>query len=126
MLVLLFVILNLYVSLSSSCPSGTIEGPIVGDCYKFFATPTDWVSAESNCSQQDGHLSSISNVFTNAFIQNLLNNFTLTNQVFIGGSTIFRSKTWTWSDGTNFTYTNWAKGIRRHILCPQFFGSPKF
>uniref|UniRef100_A0A914DWB2 C-type lectin domain-containing protein n=1 Tax=Acrobeloides nanus TaxID=290746 RepID=A0A914DWB2_9BILA len=72
-----------------------------------------FVNAEETCRSFDGHLVSISDAFTNGFLMDQASSFlalSSENQYWIGASTIFVPGTWTWTDSTQFGYTNWAKG----------------
>ena len=66
-------------------------------------TPRTWAQQQYHCNSIGGHLASIPNEETNAFFLSLMKEST-----FMGGRKV--SLQWTWTDGTSFTYMNWASG----------------
>ena len=66
-------------------------------------TPRPWAQQQYHCNSIGGHLASIPNEETNAFFLSLMKEST-----FMGGRKV--SLQWTWTDGTSFTYMNWASG----------------
>uniref|UniRef100_A0A914D3N5 C-type lectin domain-containing protein n=1 Tax=Acrobeloides nanus TaxID=290746 RepID=A0A914D3N5_9BILA len=90
----------------ASCPSWTKE--FNQKCY-YFSSPNDttnfWYTAENKCNCLGGHLISIDNVYENYFITS--------NSVgtpWIGAIWVSNGINYTWSDGHNITYSNWAAG----------------
>lgn len=93
------------------CPIGAIQGLDPNTCYFYRTEPSSWYDAEEECVQLNGHLASVSNAFVNSFISrswyHAPENYWLGATV--GNSS---SEAWSWTDGTGFTYSNWAEGSR--------------
>ena len=87
---------------SSDCPSGWRE--FNGKCYKFVDESTTWDKALRECQSLEGTLASIPNNATNEFLLSIA-----TKDCMVGGlkST---DGTWTWTDGSTWSFTNWAPG----------------
>lgn len=48
------------------------------------------------------------------FLANLQNILNQSVSVWLGGNDLGSNGVWTWIDGHNMTYTNWAKGNKNH------------
>jgi len=91
-------------------------------CYKNYSPENNqnyisWVDANFNCNYQRGQLASIPNEETNNFMKNV----SATNRTLIGGFATGQGPNpdlWTWTDGTPWSYMNWAPGR------PNNFGGP--
>ena len=60
--------------------------------------------------QNGGHLASVSSVFVNNFLKGAAQAaFFNTGTFWLGKTKLYTGK-WTWSDGSNYTYDNWANG----------------
>jgi hypothetical protein len=97
------------------CPSGAVQGLNDGDCYMYrTSSDSSWYSAEEDCASQLGHLASVQNAFQNVFLPRQACSTCSSSgstDYWIGASKGALGGTdWTWSDGTKFSYTNWAKG----------------
>uniref|UniRef100_A0A914CMI2 C-type lectin domain-containing protein n=1 Tax=Acrobeloides nanus TaxID=290746 RepID=A0A914CMI2_9BILA len=78
-------------------------------CYKLSTAPKNFFDAETDCESSNGYLTSVVNGFENSLISKIARDYLSTQKQFwIGGNKI--SSAWTWTDGTPFTYTNWAAG----------------
>ena len=66
-------------------------------------TPRPWAQQQDHCNSIGGHLASVPDEETNNFLLSIMK-----QRTFIGGQKA--SLSWTWTDGTSFTYTNWASG----------------
>jgi hypothetical protein len=107
----LFFILIFTRQLFAACPAGSIQGNTPTDCYFVYSSPLNWVTAEESCTN-GGHLTSISDVFQNSFLQNTIKSLLYNvDAVWIGGNTLITPGNWTWSDQTPFKYENWQKGF---------------
>ncbi|XP_027143462.1 type-2 ice-structuring protein-like isoform X2 [Larimichthys crocea] len=96
---------------SASCPCGWSE--FNGRCFHFFPTIMTWAKAESNCLSLGGHLASIHNILEYHAIQNLIQSTTenkIKIKTWVGGSDAQEEGEWFWSDGTEFSYSNWCPG----------------
>jgi hypothetical protein len=99
----------------SDCSNGTIQSPNK-NCYKIFTQPSTWYLAETACIQSGGHLASIQDVFTNAYLVGIADEGLNSDDYWLGGTTNFRGGNWSWSDFKSFSYTNWLKGINYGIF----------
>ncbi|XP_033123570.1 alpha-N-acetylgalactosamine-specific lectin-like [Anneissia japonica] len=96
------------------CPKYWI--PFGNSCYRFFASLKTWDEAEKDCSSCENshsHLASIEsedeNKFVNTIWQTYNNN--LVNSMYMYWIGLKRSdETWSWSDKSPYTYSNWAQG----------------
>uniref|UniRef100_A0A914D9S1 C-type lectin domain-containing protein n=1 Tax=Acrobeloides nanus TaxID=290746 RepID=A0A914D9S1_9BILA len=110
MLLVLFSMV--FFQLSLSCPSNMLSGLSDDPCYQLVTTPAPFLMAEYNCAQMGGHLASVGNAFLNTYLnQNVQQKFLNYDSYWLGGSSnVFVSGNWVWTDGENFTYSNWAAG----------------
>uniref|UniRef100_A0A914C1I6 C-type lectin domain-containing protein n=1 Tax=Acrobeloides nanus TaxID=290746 RepID=A0A914C1I6_9BILA len=76
--------------------------------------------ADERCLAAGGQLASIKNAFTGSLLTNTLQNMVcdLSTLMWLGGNRIVSA--WHWSDGTPFTYTNWAPGQPGNGSCLVF------
>lgn len=106
-----------FVAITSSlnaCPPGTIPGPNPQICYKFINDSLTWLGADQECISQEGNgvrLTSVENAILNQFLLNgAVNAFGTSDRFWLGSTTLLDGSTWSWSDGSNSDYTNWAPG----------------
>ena len=124
---------------SAGCPNGAIEWQ--SECYHFRSNLTAFINAEQDCIGFGGHLASIHNGFTNAFLARkfqdirgsleffwihcfadllktgfFLEQSTLhftdssVSDFWLGGSTLIKPGTWSWTDGSFFDFTELPNG----------------
>lgn len=105
---IIFVIL--YGHTNADCPAGWQINLNGQKCLKVFTNSLNWLSSEQYCNNFGGNLASVSNAFDNAFIFGLAENISGMPEWWLGGNTVLLPKTWSWSDGTNFTYQNFDQG----------------
>lgn len=98
----------------SACPSDGITDN-EGVCYKSFNISLNWYAAEAACAKDGGHLASIPDTFTNAFVSSYANSLLGYENYWIGGLANFDQyqniSFWEWIDYGSFKYTNWAPGM---------------
>ncbi|XP_043938398.1 lectin-like [Protopterus annectens] len=78
-------------------------------CYRFFPEPTTWRTAEDTCIFFGGNLASLHNEETTHFLIRLTGS--TSNKLvrsWIGGKDMEKEGTFVWTDGTHFSYENWA------------------
>ncbi|XP_020513618.2 ladderlectin isoform X1 [Labrus bergylta] len=99
---------KLTVQRSSGCSSGWTQ--YNGRCFLYFPTAMRWADAERNCQSQGGNLASVHSFDEYHFIQRMIarrtGGYPLT---WIGGSDAQRERTWLWSDGSHFNFSNWCR-----------------
>uniref|UniRef100_A0A914RE91 C-type lectin domain-containing protein n=1 Tax=Panagrolaimus davidi TaxID=227884 RepID=A0A914RE91_9BILA len=104
---MLFVLLLLtfFVGINATCPNGSVEWK--SECYFFQNDKLAFVKAEEACNSLGGHLVSIHDGFTNAFVAQTaalqFHDSTVTD-FWLGGTDMITGN-WTWMDGTNFTFS---------------------
>ena len=106
------------------CSPGWSYFPNTGRCYKHFPESRTWVNARSFClafAQNYGDLASIPDQATNDFLTTLS-----TDKSYIGASDAESEGTWKWTDGTPWSFENWAPGQPNNYLGPQMFGAINF
>lgn len=91
------------------CPQGAVQGTSSGDCYLYGAGQS-WQKAEQFCAANKGHLSSVTNSFVNAFLISYPKALQAAQSYWLGAELKAGIDKWTWTDGNNFTYANWAAG----------------
>ena len=112
--------------------SGAENGQPINCYYKYYNnilnkklapfTRQTWFDAEGKCNAVTGlpgqpHLASIANSEENGFVRDMLTNTyrEWTNRpVWIGARKV--GDKWGWSDGEDFTYTNWLPGEPTHDI----------
>ena len=62
-----------------------------------------WKDAEQKCVEYGGHLTSIQSSEENKFIYDL----SVKTETWIGGNDLATEGSWTWADGTSWSFTNW-------------------
>ncbi|KAH9488667.1 C-type mannose receptor 2 [Bulinus truncatus] len=91
----------------SNCQVGWEE--YRGYCYKIFSEGLEWYDARDTCRKLGGYLPSIHDENTNMFLRNLTINTNGTDRAWIGLNDISIEKTYNWSDGSPYNFTNWSK-----------------
>ena len=77
-----------------------------GNCFQYTIHIFDsWTEARQFCTDNGADLASIPDEETNDFVLSLIS-----SRTFIGGVLDSSSGAWTWTDGTLFSFTNWAIG----------------
>ena len=90
---------------TDTCPSGWTE--FDGQCYKFVDKSPTWDEALNECQSTGGNggtLASITNKATNDFFLTIATKYSM-----VGGHQL-TDGTWTWTDGSPWSFTNWAPG----------------
>lgn len=95
------------VSAKSYCPPDAFQGLTPSDCYTLGTHARTFDESETVCAINGGHLASITSAFQNALLAKVAAREEKTYYQ-LGGRLV--KGQWTWTDGSNFTYTNWAKG----------------
>jgi len=80
-------------------------------CYEVSLSQGDWSSAEQQCRQLGGHLTSVKIAFENTALRSYLMNAGVTSSMDIWMGGMFDGSMWTWADGSPFTYMNWQAGF---------------
>ncbi|KAH7718715.1 CLEC-50 protein [Aphelenchoides avenae] len=89
-----------------TCPWYATKYPGAGDaCYIVYDASFSWTSAEKACQLVDGHLASVHDSSVNAYLQKYGNVYPL---YWLGGRKV--NDVWSWADGSEWTYSNWARG----------------
>ncbi|XP_043954892.1 type-2 ice-structuring protein-like [Gambusia affinis] len=84
---------------------------IHGRCFKYVPRRLTWAEAEKNCISMGGNLASVHSSEEYHGIQWLIRCATHElRETWIGGSDAAEEGSWTWSDGTLMTFTNWCPG----------------
>lgn len=115
---LIFLVLTLSPGTNGKCPSGAVQGPSGGDCFLYRTERATWFQAEEDCIGQFGHLASVTDAFVNAFLPRFAcagGSDEDSADYWLGGSKGVSSLDWSWSDGADFGYTNWALGKKLTI-----------
>ena len=76
-----------------------------------------WSQARSSCRKQNADLASIPDKETNGFLANLTSSFDWT-PAWTGGN-LNIDNSWEWSDGTDWSFTNWYPGEPNNIYEQQ-------
>lgn len=100
------------------CPVGAIQGLDPSICYLYHTEPSSWYDAEETCVQSNGHIASVPNAFVNSFISRSW--YHAPEDYWLGATAgNSSSEVWSWTDGTRFSYSNWAEGTRYFLT--KFF-----
>ncbi|XP_059192277.1 ladderlectin-like [Centropristis striata] len=92
-----------------SCPE--LWSEFNGRCFNYVGTERSWTDAEKNCQSMKGNLASVHNDEEFGFLQGMMAEDNSTNpDIWIGGSNCQQDKTWLWSNGQVFFYSNWCDG----------------
>uniref|UniRef100_A0AC34GPI4 C-type lectin domain-containing protein n=1 Tax=Panagrolaimus sp. ES5 TaxID=591445 RepID=A0AC34GPI4_9BILA len=93
----------------TGCPTGAINWQ--KNCYFFKNTSSAFLVAEKTCNDLGGHLTSIHDEFANNFIAQYAGLYFEDNTSFwIGGTDTMNQYVWTWTDGSDFSFTQWQRG----------------
>lgn len=68
-----------------------------------------WDDAEEYCVNWGGHLASVQNEAEMKVIHKIIKAKKIRGLVWIGASDKKQEKTWTWSDGSKWQYSNWDR-----------------
>ncbi|KAH7718716.1 CBN-CLEC-50 protein [Aphelenchoides avenae] len=96
-----------------TCPWYTTKYPGAEDaCYVVVDSVYNWTSAEEACRRwpvagDGGHLASVHDSTVNAYLQKL-DHFPSYPLYWLGGRKV--NGVWTWTDGSQWNYSNWARG----------------
>uniref|UniRef100_A0A914CGE6 C-type lectin domain-containing protein n=1 Tax=Acrobeloides nanus TaxID=290746 RepID=A0A914CGE6_9BILA len=111
--IFIFLIVQI-ISNIETCPSWTIAGPNGNFCYIFLENYGAFSFAENDCVSRGGHIASVKDAITNSFLRNhAITSFGVSNPNFtywLGGINIERGDNYVWTDGSKFSYENWASG----------------
>ncbi|EYC25004.1 hypothetical protein Y032_0012g1635 [Ancylostoma ceylanicum] len=91
---------------SANCPLGTVYHQEFNRCYKFVNDPQPFYLAEEACISAGGHVVSVSSGYENAMLTETLQSGRMSYS-YIGLNKL-SAPSWSWSDGSNSNYTNWA------------------
>uniref|UniRef100_A0AC34F3D9 C-type lectin domain-containing protein n=1 Tax=Panagrolaimus sp. ES5 TaxID=591445 RepID=A0AC34F3D9_9BILA len=105
----LFLIFGVFTHGFGSCPEGYFEWET--SCFCFQTNSSGFSYAEAECVKISGHLVSIHDGFTNALLaQEAGTHFreSTVTDFWIGLTNLMPGGNWTWMDGTNLDFIEWA------------------
>ncbi|XP_062928279.1 C-type lectin BpLec-like [Mobula hypostoma] len=98
------------------CDENWFYFPPLNSCYWFFSDIKTWMAAEEFCNQlpHSGHLASVSSSIHN-FISDVVSAVDESKKwTWIGLNDIGKEGTFTWIDGTSYTYRKWSANEPNH------------
>ncbi|CAJ0956292.1 unnamed protein product, partial [Mesorhabditis belari] len=95
------------------CPNGSQYFEPLGYCLQAIKEAAPWGYAESYCQAFGGHLASIHNLMMNSVLNGVKDSAFNGSGCYVGGRKVNGS--WTWSDGTKFSYQIWNPAT----TCPK-------
>jgi hypothetical protein len=95
------------------CPNQSIQYQT--NCFLFNTTRLAFARAEISCNEAGGHLVSLHDAFSNAVIGEYSPDYFTDNDYWVGGDKFLSQGTWSWTDGTNFDFTDWKKGEPQNL-----------
>ena len=78
-------------------------------CYKYVSQATNFLAAEKSCNSMGGSLVSVSNAFENSYIDGMASVSSPAPSYWIGANLLVSAR-WSWTNGDNSSYQNWAPG----------------
>ncbi|KAM7404399.1 hypothetical protein PAMP_011744 [Pampus punctatissimus] len=91
-----------------TCPAGWSQ--VGSRCFMFHFAEKDWSDAEITCVSLGGNLASIRTADDYTTLREMANRVTGRDKAtWIGGYDAIKEGVWTWSDGSTFEFTGWAK-----------------
>ncbi|XP_051865947.1 C-type lectin mannose-binding isoform-like [Pristis pectinata] len=100
------------------CDENWFYFPPLNSCYRFFSDKKTWLEAEEFCNHHPhyGQLASATSSELNNFITNVVDAVNRDKpQAWIGLNDRSKEGTYTWIDGSTYSYHNWAKGEPNNI-----------
>jgi len=95
------------ITITANADTTRLINPSNSHSYQRFDTPKTWANAQLSCAAQNGYLATITSLDENEWItKNMLANISATS-IWIGGSDDTTEGAWKWSNGDEWTYTNW-------------------
>ncbi|XP_062928254.1 C-type lectin mannose-binding isoform-like [Mobula hypostoma] len=93
------------------CDENWFYFPPLNSCYRFFSDKKAWMAAEDFCNQlpHSGHLASVMSSIHNNFTSDVVSAVDESKpRAWIGMNDRLEEGTFTWIDGTSYTYGGWA------------------
>jgi len=94
----------------ASADTSKIINPSNNHTYKRFDTAKTWSNAKLSCESLNGYLATITSKSENDWVTKKLLLSAPTPGIWIGGSDALIEGDWKWSNGDEWTYTNWNSG----------------
>ncbi|XP_059844459.1 alpha-N-acetylgalactosamine-specific lectin-like [Hypanus sabinus] len=94
------------------CDEGWFYFPSLNSCYRYFNVTRTWQEAEEFCNQLPyyGNLATVTSDEHNTFISNVVRAVDASKPwTWIGLNDIWKEGTFSWVDGTSYTYRNWIE-----------------
>ncbi|XP_019616063.1 PREDICTED: snaclec agkisacutacin subunit A-like [Branchiostoma belcheri] len=103
------------------CDSGWTEKN--NTCYIVMRGKVNWTAADSHCKQFQANLASIKDADENSLVTSLIGSAPegRTPLVWIGLKDVKkrRGQKWAWTDGSSFSFANWARGLPSNLNLPK-------
>uniref|UniRef100_A0A3P9MYA5 Ladderlectin-like n=1 Tax=Poecilia reticulata TaxID=8081 RepID=A0A3P9MYA5_POERE len=94
---------------SDSCPSGWTR--INSRCFQYVQKSMSWAKAEKNCLSMGANLASVQDLNEYRKIKAMIDKISYgAKEAWIGGTNAQELTIWLWSDGSNFSYSDWCPG----------------
>ncbi|CAJ0955773.1 unnamed protein product, partial [Mesorhabditis belari] len=113
----MFKLLSFSLLLSTAtafCPLNSALSGSRPKCFAFYNYPLTFDQADTFCYNLGGRLASITDAFESATISSQVRADSPTVNAFWIGARSVDNRTYTWADGTPFTYQRWASGEPRY------------
>ena len=79
-------------------------------CYKISEDVKNYTSAENDCIQEGGHLTSIHSKEENDFLLRLIGPLDFPDPIIIVGGKVKNDESFYWTDESEFDYSDWSPG----------------
>ncbi|KAM8880810.1 galactose-specific lectin nattectin-like [Synchiropus picturatus] len=121
-----FVCILMVLAFASFCPSNGYNicpcnwREFGGRCFHYVKERKTWAEAEQNCHSMNANLVSIHNEEEELSLKNFIIEETQFNlKIWIGASDCWKGGSWYWSDGTQFSFTDWCRGQPNNLYTGQ-------
>lgn len=109
--IVIFIFSFLTNSITFACPDGSIQGITSDICYYLVKNQVTWLSAEKDCIQKGGHITSIQDSFEVSLLRSLAQAEDF-DGFWLGSTNTIELNIREWMDGVVFKkYQNWGTGM---------------
>ncbi|CAG5120644.1 unnamed protein product [Candidula unifasciata] len=85
-------------------------------CYRYFQTNVTWTVAKQQCEVARSHLVDVKTQAISTHITNYLRASLVSRTLHVSAGGTLVNNTWYWSDGSPFTWVNWASGEPNNMV----------